>query len=704
MPTTVTGLTPDALTPITDALTSEVAGYATAAEASKEETQVLAEVAGMLAAVFDADSDLDATGYSENDLALVVADDTQEGDSALYRLEGAAWVFKRRYAPAWLLDWVAQEPVKNKQAARRFFSALYEMVEAGTRSHLGIAYYGDSVSPHVFTGFVDLLSRFVPIGAEGYPNPGAGTFPFLGIVTSESSGTYVESRQQTIDQDYYEGESGTIDFRYRPDGASILMQAGAVVTLGTADPGMASCMVHLAGRAGDGDVTVELTNQSMTTVIASQTVSLDGAGPTKVEFTGLTGAIMRVRITAAGGPAVICGVMFLKSYGLIPVSMGIGGSTFAQNNYGDQNIFNALSDDYKIKLFFVQAKDEGANQTDFTAALNRLQLRSDASVIICGNAPDSQTSTPDPQDMEFAAAARARDMVFLDQRRIFKSYAELSGLGWMNDGTHPGPKAYYYAGMMLLQGLGLALPWNMLSTETVRGENVQATGLQILRYSKTGYETVIRDANNGGDPGSFMAQYLRQVVFNNADGGAGPALSRYGTYGLLLTSGDSSPSQFRADGFTATDVNADTISSLGRVRVRELLLNGGTSITLDSAGHYRTRGYGASAIDDPANAVNTGGNKAAGIFAWVGAEGRPAFATGSGASDPWARVAMKDDNLPLLNASDFADASHVINTDGRKKRGLQMFDNTNEAVLVALGSAATDGWKSMVDGTVITPA
>ena len=599
-------------------------------------------------------------------------------------------------------DWLALEPVKNKQAARRFFTRLFDIMKTGTESRVGIAYYGDSVSPHVFSGFTALLSRILPIGAETYPATNPADFPSLAIIPASSSGAYVESRTQTIDQSSYDGASGTVDFRYLPSGASISMDDAAVVTLGNSDPGLASeCMVHFFGRVGDGVATVEITNQSMSTVIASDTVDLDDAGATKVSFSGLVGSVYRIRITMSGGPGVMTGAVFLRPYGIIPLCMGIGGSTFDQNNYGEQTMFDLLCDDYEVKLFFVQAKDETEDTTDFSDALDRLQGRTDASVIICGNAPDSQTVDPDLQDAEFAAAAQARDMVFLDQRRIFKDYAEISGLGWMQDGTHPNAYAQHYAGMHLLNGLGLQGAWNLLALETLRGDQVQATEIQVFRYDSKGYETVVRDANNGGDPSSFLVQYLREVVFNQADGGVGATLRRYGTYGVFLASGDANPSQFRGDVFNVHDPSSNDISRFGRFRIRQLLRDD-AGLVLDDLGLMHVRSYSASALDDAGDAVNTSGDKEAGVLAYD-SSGRLAVASGSAASDAWDRVAMQNDTRPIVTTAQLFDANHPINTDGRKKLAFEVFDSTSNEIMVALGSGDTDNWKSMLDGELVTP-
>ena len=703
--TTVTGLTPDALTPIQNALTAAVSAKTAEAQTYADEARAAAEAAGLVAAVFDTDAEITASGYAEGDLALVLQDATQSNDSALYRREGGAWVFKRRYFPSWMLDWLAQEPVKNKQGARRFFSRLFEIMKLGSEGRVGIAYYGDSVSNNVFSGFTGLLRRMLPCAAETYPLTNGTDLPFIVIIPAESSGSYVESRSQTIDQSSYDGAGGTVDFRYLPSGCSILMQAGAVVTLGTSDPGFAQeVMVHFFGRTGDGVATVEILNQSLSTVFASQSIDLDGAGATKIAFTGLSGAMVKIRITLAGGPGVMTGAACLKPYGFVPLAMGIGGSTFDQNNHGSQEMFDLLCDDYEVKLFFVQAKDETADSTDFRDALDRLQGRSDASVIICGDAPDQQDNPalPNLQDIEFAAEARARDMVFLDQRRIFRDYATISGLGWMIDGTHPNQIAWYFAASHLMTGLGMQALWNMLALPTIRGDVVEAGRLDLMRYDGAGYETVLRDANNGGDPGSFMVQFLRSLIFNSADGTPGATLSRYGAYGLHLQSGDSNPGSYRADRFLAADVNSAVQSIFGLLRVRQLHRHGGTAIMVDEQGRFHLRSFATSAFADPGSDINAA-PKAAGAIAYDSQAGVIRIATGANASDPWLPVANSGEPLPAASAASFADAADPVNTTG-KAQGVTRLNSTNTHLLVASGATPTAPWVDQVDGTTIVPS
>lgn len=69
------------------------------------------------------------------------------------------------------------------------------------------------------------------------------------------------------------------------------------------------------------------------------------------------------------------------------------------------------------------------------------------------------------------------------------------------------------------------------------------------------------------------------------------------------------------------------------------------------------------------------------------------------ASSAWAPLS----SLPSYTATQIADASHEVNTLN-KRAGRMVIDTTNNTIVVATGSGATDDWSRLTVAATVTPS
>lgn len=314
---------------------------------------------------------------------------------------------------------------------------------------VGIACWGDSVSPHVWSQILLLL--FQSHQQAGYVQQTIMSVP--GIDPPVTTGTVFDSGAAPVDQNVYDGTGGNADFTYLPGGDHYRLSNAATITVSaSANRGWATARAYLAKGPGMGSAKVDLLDaDNGDALLLTQTVNLSDTqlGATKVQFTADPTKALKLRITATGTVVYLRGGFF-RAYGLQPITFGRGGSTLAQQNYASTAITSYLMGDLNVKLMVVQAKEETA-ATSVPAMFARFTNLPACSKLVVGSLPDnSDAGTQIANNAIFRTQALANDAAYFDGYSACKSFAELVRLGWDGDGTHPADAANrFVAGLIL---------------------------------------------------------------------------------------------------------------------------------------------------------------------------------------------------------------------------------------------------------------
>jgi len=548
--------------------------------------------------------------------------------------------------------------IYNKQNLRKFFKNYYKYAVEESLNYIGIAYYGDSISNKTAGGFTEQLEKFAGgIGADQFPPPpnAIGSIP-----QNVVSGTIrVASLTDSTDQTIYDGSDGGRDFRYDPAGSTTRFEDGAVFLLGynSQSSGYIEARSYFVGDVGLGSVLIEVLNEAEDTVLYSETIDCNQASATMLKST-LTmdkNTKHRVRYTATGN-IILIRTMFMREKGIIPVPFGLGGSTLAQNNYCDDNIFTLMLNEFYVNLIFIEAKEENYD-TDIAITLEKLNNISNASTIVCGSSPDIETTESQilKNDIWFKEAYN-RGLFFFDKYKFFEDYATLQSVGMEGDGVHLENDASFMSAMYLHSEIGLTtfFPNINLKKGRINNLNIQDVYLDLGANNKT--PTKIIDAYGGGDPFGINISKIRQLLFDvNEDDTEYCILEAYGQYGINL----------KKIGGTSTAV----------LRVPRLEISD-TSQSSFLKGYLQCQGN--VYIYKELRLANGGYLKSSnGLVVSERGEVRPY-------------------NVTSANISDL---THSINTEDLLV-GKTVFNTTDEALYCRLSNGT---WKSMLDGSIITP-
>lgn len=390
--------------------------------------------------------------------------------------------------------------LQNKHALRDFYNKIYDHSVSPSNTLFGISYWGDSVSPEVFSPATLALQARYQIASILYP-PIGNNFPGCDFVSS--SGTIFNSDTATVNQSVYDGTGGFADFTYLPSGAHKEMSNGSILTFGVGQQtGYSTAKIYFATGVGMGSAFVELLAENGTTVLDSNTINLSGAslGANKVEFNVTSTIKYKIRITATGKVVFLLGGFF-KTNGITPIGFGRGGSTLTQNNYSNKTILNYLISEFKVSLMYLQAKEENPT-VSIPATVTTFNTLTTTSKIFVGSAPDSGSlSTQITNNELFKTAALNNDYAYFDARLALKDFAEANRLGFMADGTHLSEKGRRYLGQLFNSQLGIFNDINQIYKQNIdnisNSGNVSTKSLNIAKGDSSG-STISTIVNAGG--------------------------------------------------------------------------------------------------------------------------------------------------------------------------------------------------------------
>ncbi|SIR16334.1 hypothetical protein SAMN05880590_1136 [Rhizobium sp. RU35A] len=438
--------------------------------------------------------------------------------------------------------------LEGKHNLRDFYKALYAY-NAGTAASaspsgfVGIGYYGDSVSPHVWSPF--LLQMFTSIQQGAVI--GGTTINVAGPIQT-LTGTYFNSGLGSlpIDQSRPDGGgAGFVDFTYLPNGGHVELSSGATVTVDMGQQnGFATMRMYFAKGPGMGSVSVELRNRDNNTLYDTQTLDLSDTslGGAKVQFTADPTIKYKMVATATGKVVVLssyCGGF--RAYGIVPLGFGRGGSTLANNGYSSDAILSYLMTEFNCKLMIVQAKEENAS-VNIPAMFTRFASLPACSVLVIGSLPD-QTSEASQLAIQkiWRDNAMANYAAYFDGYRACRNYTELVRLGWITDGTHPLDAANRFVSQLLHDELGILTTFGTRVHRDVDSIFVKANTFYL---SGPGYlggsaPTInFAKAYGGGDPTKARLQFIRDLWFGDPTAANVMQLSQYGTAGLDISDKD----------------------------------------------------------------------------------------------------------------------------------------------------------------------
>jgi hypothetical protein len=430
--------------------------------------------------------------------------------------------------------------LEGKHNLRDFYKALYAYNSgfspaANSNGFVGIGFYGDSVSPHVWSQFLLQLFHKIPQGAF----PGTTTGNVTGGGGWTTTGTVIRSDTASVNQTVYDGAGGVADFTYLPGGDHVELADAATITIDLGgQPGFATVRAYMATGPGMGTAQVELINRDTSAVIDTQTVNLSGAslGATKVQWATpnvVASGKYRIRVTATGKVVVFPNFSGgFGTRGIVPVKMGRGGCTLAQNNYSSNAIMTYLINEFNMKLMFVQAKEENAS-VSIPAMFTRFASLPVFSVLVIGSLPDvtSEASQLATQKI-WRDNAMANYAAYFDGYRACRNYTELVRLGWITDGTHPLDPANRFVAQLLHDELGILNAFGTKEFRNVSAAEVKAQAFKIPQPGGGGDEAATIDfvqAFGGGAPTVAVLRWIRSLTFGDPiAGGTTPVLSIYG--------------------------------------------------------------------------------------------------------------------------------------------------------------------------------
>lgn len=438
--------------------------------------------------------------------------------------------------------------LEGKHNLRDFYRALYNYNSgfspaANPSGFIGIGYYGDSVSPHVWSPF--LLQMFTSIQQGAVI--GGTNINVIGP-TQTLTGTYFNSGLGTlpIDQSRPDGGgAGFVDFTYLPNGGHVELSSGATVTVDMGQiNGFSTMRMYFAKGPGMGSVSVELRNRDSNALYETQTLdlsdtALDGA---KIQFTADPTIKYKMVATATGKVVVLssyCGGF--RAYGIVPLGFGRGGSTLANNGYSSNAILTYLMNEFNCKLMFVQAKEENAS-VSIPAMFTRFASLPACSVLVIGSLPDSSSEASQLAIQKiWRDNAMANYAAYFDGYRACRNYTELVRLGWITDGTHPTDPANRFVAQLLHDELGILTTFG---TRVHRDVDCAAVKANVFRITGPGYQggsapTIdFAQAYGGGDPSRAVLRFIRDLWFGDPTAANVMRLSQYGNFGLDISDKD----------------------------------------------------------------------------------------------------------------------------------------------------------------------
>lgn len=549
---------------------------------------------------------------------------------------------------------------------------------ASPTGFVGVATYGDSVSPHIGQQLFGLMEEFtIPKGgfAAGAGYSTAAAFVDFGVYKA-SSGTIVDYGSLPVDQGVMSGDPTKADFAYMPSGDHVALSNGATITMWWAEAnGFSSFAVYLVSGPGMGTATVELLDKdNADTVVDSDSVDLSDTaiGVAKVTFAAPNiGGKYKIRVSAAGS-VVFLRAAPLYTHGLLRLHLGRGGSTLAQNNYSDDGILEFFRSDMNLAAIFVQAKEEDP-EANAGPAIERLTALDDLSVICFGNGLPDMSADDAPGIAAFRAtnavfrdACDANGALFIDVFEIFQSYSNLTHLGWQGDGTHPAAGANIFAARMVATMLGILLFQGRVVRQNLENAAVRTGSLYLKdgRAASNDYYQVFK-AYGAADPDAFHLQYIRRLFLNGAEGAA-PYIQESGG-SVAARAADGSPANLNFGNVSATAVANNTFAGPIIAQYTPGLFLGSTS------GPFIRTGTGSpeGVVSAPVGSIYLRSNGSAGATLYVKESGsgntgwRPSNRGGITArGDAAATLTVSDKPTQIWNVPLTADRAVTLPSSG----------------------------------------
>lgn len=455
---------------------------------------------------------------------------------------GSAWVYDVKLPDSQKAD---MPRIENRHTMRDWANSIYSLAANPGAKTVALAYYGDSIANLVSEEMVRIMTNFSYLRCDlSYPSA-MQTAPL--VVLSGTALVY-DGRDKVVQAGNNNGAGGYRDFTYVPTGAHMTLANGSVVTWDSSErTGIDRVVAFFVKGPGFGSVVVDLLNRADNSVIS--TVNLDLSGATiegaKADFLGVSRSTKyKLRITSTG-VTVFCHISFLQPWGIMPLNVACGGSSFTQNNYSYSQIFKYICEQLNTGLIFCSAKEEAADQS-MTATMERLAVLTSCSKLVSSSMPD--TSNAENQELNrdyFREAALSAGFAFFDGYAAVGSSAEMLRLGWLTegDGTHPTNAANrFVAGLIMSEFSDILAVGGLIvrSLDNVAVDNtyVATRSLKIGRGDNTGGSVEVMRAAGGGSPATVTLQNLYRLSFGQADGGNQGYLGGYGDNTLAVYKND----------------------------------------------------------------------------------------------------------------------------------------------------------------------
>ena len=524
---------------------------------------------------------IDALGFVPENVANKAVDISTGANNTTYPSSLAV----KTYA-----DFKSSENIlfENKQATRDFYKNIDNYSNSPTNTLIGVTSIGDSMSEGMPLAFTRTLSNFFPSAALV-----SGGFGLASALGFSSSGTLVYNGRAIL--------TG-VDFTYLPNGNHIEMTNGAVINEDTGQATTFSKLkVFFATGVGMGSVLVELVNNTTGVVLDSQTLDLSGVdtGAIKAEFSLVSTIKYKVRITATNKVVYLFSA-FLKSNGVIPFSLGKGGSSFAENTSSNKAILSYIASEMHISMVMLMAKEPVPSPyiSDMMSMLTTYFPNS--SKIIFASLPDSRTpSVVIEENRVLKEAALGSGFAWFDTYKVNKDYAELVRLGQNGDGTHPTIQPYEYANQLLFTELGFDNAVGAVIKRSINhigtSNNVSTNILRVANGDGSG-TTVDAISNAGGaTPNYILIKNVRSLALGPISGNT-PGLAPFGSSVAVVTSANDALTTLRAKNLDIADATA-TSAINGNLTVGKLLKMTTTPTTSAAGYDILTRHTTTNAIE-----------------------------------------------------------------------------------------------------------
>lgn len=237
------------------------------------------------------------------------------------------------------------------------------------------------------------------------------------------------------------------NFQYLPNGDYYAIPAGGTFTEipGSANihAGFVRVRCWYAFRTGGGTITMTVTQNgvSLTPVVVNTSAGAAGSiGYTDFVLATPNGKPTLV-VTSAGGTAHYLGTYFYLSKGFVPVSVGRGGSSYAQQLTGLATNINTFCEAMSMRLCFHAVKEEDTSWANMMTMMDRWATQHPkCSHVWVGATPSPDGEGVGLKDLNSNAAMRAKalalKMCFIDGQRLLRSTTYLrtigsvAGYGW----------------------------------------------------------------------------------------------------------------------------------------------------------------------------------------------------------------------------------------------------------------------------------